>query len=240
MLSSFTVPFTPAGFTGREGGRACCRSQPAEAFSATKRLPAELRYRSLDLLMTTLPLIHHDSPLFRRWEKASYRLIDVGGYYQGRISGLGRLDSFLRDEDEARRRDFRESGIPNGHALDDFLLLSQLWVFGVYEMLRTLDEQLRADPRPWSPVDCGAVTAMKQKYERIRVPLAKLEPARRFKASDEVPIGACVLGKHEQKGWCWKIGPDKYIWRIDLAEELLAMVEALPLPVVLQKIRAEQ
>ena len=54
--------------------------------------------------------------------------------------------------------------------------LSRLWVLGAYELVRTVEEYLRANRG--SPAH-NAAFALKNRYERLRVPLAKHQAATR-------------------------------------------------------------
>jgi hypothetical protein len=58
--------------------------------------------------------------------------------------------------------------------LNDILMHSYLWVFGAYEIVRTLAQLTK------SPI----IVAVRESFERIRMPLAKLEASRKHRGAD--------------------------------------------------------
>lgn len=179
--------------------------------------------------MAVLPLVNPNDERAKLWEARALSLIRIDGQFPAIVRALGRLDSFLRSESGDAVDNFDDAGIPNAYVVEDYLALSQLWIFGAYEMLRSLDDRIRADPGLVAPTICSKVNSLKWRLARIRVPLAKLEPHDRHKG-DEVPRGACVVGKARDKGWCWQLNAETYVWRHDLADELLSLLDLFPTP----------
>ena len=178
-----------------------------------------------------LPLVEYDDKRLIKWDTKSLNLISVDGKFPGIVRGLGRLDCYLRIQDELIIQTFGKKDLyPNLSALEDFLTLSQLWVFGAYEFLRSLQQYLEAKKDLVDENKFEAVRDMKIKFERIRIPLAKLEPAKRFSNSDDVPKGALVLSNARDKGWCWKLNEEQYVWRKELGEDLLCFLDLFPTP----------
>lgn len=127
-----------------------------------------------------------------------------------RIQGLGIIDAELYDI--------------NKHDIDKFLdydlsvydhanIKSYLWVLGVYELFRMMDQRIREQP---GIIDDNATTTIrnaKKEFERIRVPLAKLEKAQRFKGDFSVP----KLGADDEQ-LAWQINENEIIRYRDLSD----------------------
>lgn len=100
--------------------------------------------------------------------------------------------------------------------------LSTLWIFGAYEVIRTLHQRLRKHPDP-SVKDselCFQIGELKKQFERVRIPLAKFEPAARF-PQDGLPIA----GVHLDKGATWFVNSTDRVTRLDLSDDLLRAVQ---------------
>src|SRR5207244_6838222 len=60
------------------------------------------------------------------------------------------------------------------------LTLSYFWVLAAYELVRTLDQRWRTGATTLPDESGNRVTTLKRRMERLRIPLAKMETARRF------------------------------------------------------------
>jgi hypothetical protein len=101
--------------------------------------------------------------------------------------------------------------------------LSRLWVLGAYELVRTIEQMLRRSNAPSSRLHTTAKD-LKWRFERLRMPLAKFETARRFPG--DWPIAYPSL--HEQTGAVgWHVAPNEFIERRMLADRLLEFLEQL-------------
>lgn len=173
-----------------------------------------------------------DSELQRRWVAASFAIGKIGhdpfgGHPAYQIQSLGRLDGRLRDEDKeiGELFDKNDEHEPSW-ALSDYLSVSRLWVLDGYELIRTLRGCLRA--KLWQPPDAvtGDLARVEGLFKRVRIPLAKFEPAfRTVQAApgDIVPEPVFVRGH----GAGWNIGdssPD-IVARQELADSLLRSLE---------------
>jgi hypothetical protein len=177
-----------------------------------------------------LPLVESNDERAKLWEQKCLNLIKIGGQFPAIVRALGRLDSFLRKESRSAVGDLEETEFPNLSVIEDYLALSQLWVFGAYELLRSIDQKLSEGDFALPMTTSAKVKEMKMRFARIRVPLAKLEPANRFRLVDEVPKGACVVSSAKEKGWCWQLNANTYVWRHDLGDELLSLLDLFPAP----------
>jgi len=142
------------------------------------------------------------------------------------IQGLGRLDHDLVVGDarflclsEERRATENES-----LALNYRITLSYLWVLGAYEVVRTIDQRCRENASAISHETSKSASALKIKFERLRILLAKFEPAKRHRETDsKVAYPALNL----DYGIAWLVEADTFISRKMLSDELLTFLECL-------------
>ena len=97
-------------------------------------------------------------------------------------------------------------------------------------MLRSLEKRIRPPSETVSAEVWKRVKSFKARMARIRAPLAKLTPTTGFAHVDEVPRGACVVNNAKDKGWCWQLNATTYVWRHDLGDELLWLLDGFPNP----------
>lgn len=101
--------------------------------------------------------------------------------------------------------------------------LSYFWVLGAYELVRVLDERTRKGD-PFCSKTFPEINGLKHEFERIRIPLAKLEASRRNKATDfqtAIPIFDFI-----KEGSSWIVAPNVAISRRELADKLLHQLTA--------------
>ena len=122
--------------------------------------------------MKMLYYLDEPSELEGRWQHGATKLsTGVAGAFS-EVYFLGRLDCALRNA-APDFADFSRTIQVGGSAAGwfDYWFLSQLWVFGAYEIIRTLDQRIsKAHPCK------DQVKNLKRHLERVRMPLAKLEP----------------------------------------------------------------
>lgn len=155
-----------------------------------------------------------DTQLQDRWRDAAWSLAGIFPPILIVVQSLGRVDQQPRATD-------REIG-PFAARHEDPPLLdltlhyaqSYLWVLGAYEITRTV-----ASHQPlFSPNDYKSILSLKNSFARLRMPLAKLEPARRHQATDYVyPQPAFGYGRGAE----WEVSPGALISRSHLADSLL-------------------
>lgn len=166
-----------------------------------------------------------DDGRLSRWLDASYHLDLNELYLVVMIQGLGRLDCALIEKENVLLSQQSEMtrSIDFSFQLEDQFALSALWVFGAYELVRTLDQQAHVafERRAISVSMKDALNELKRKFERVRVPLAKLEPSRRFKDKD-FRVATAELG---QLGVRWKVSEGTHIDRRELADSFLGFLE---------------
>lgn len=143
---------------------------------------------------------------YSEWIKVSLSWMrnDPSGITFTRIQGLGLIDAELYD---INRHDVNKT-TENGLTIYDYVnIKSYLWLLGVYELFRMMDQRIRENPEIANKNASVLINRAKIEFERIRVPMAKLEKARRFKDDYCVPkLGA----NEEQLGW--QINNDEIIY----------------------------
>ncbi len=140
---------------------------------------------------------------------------------------LGRLDARLIDEE---RRFTAPPDLPpedsvlfdDNEAFQDHLLLSYLWVLGAYELVRSIDQQCGDSAKAIGQPLVKEIRAVKQLFARVRVPLAKFEPARAHRDTDWRIAWPNV---QPDSGIGWRVAADTVISRRLLADRLLEALE---------------
>lgn len=159
------------------------------------------------------------SPRLHRWVSASFAAAPDERYMPVTIQGLGRLDHDLYAFD---RQLLSATGVLHSDgdegALSYHITLSYLWVLGAYEVIRAMKQ------RKWGAnKDDQALVHLLRKYERIRMPLAKFEPARRHENTDS-KIAYPVLNSEHGVGW--QVAPEVFISRGELSDAFLSWLES--------------
>jgi len=167
-----------------------------------------------------------DQPRYAQWVRASNGLKVIAPGLPAFIQGLGKLDAQLVHQDAAflalsqqQRECFDES-----INLTDRITMSRLWVFGAYEAVRTLSQRVRKNPRLVTTRLAARVSRTKKHFERVRVPLAKLEPANAHTATD---FGEAVPALDRQLRVSWKVAKRVVVPRQKLSEDLLKLLKAI-------------
>src|SRR5690349_3358471 len=120
-----------------------------------------------------------DQPRYRRWVDASHGVDDIEPAMAPYIQGLGKIDAQLVQQDAAfnalsadERGTFEQS-----LKLTDRFTVSRLWVLGAYEVVCALDQRVHGSPPLLTKRQRERVRGTKRAFARVRMPLAKLEPA---------------------------------------------------------------
>ena len=92
----------------------------------------------------------------------------------------------------------------------------------MYEVLRTLSQKLRNDAKLGKAHPAADdVRLLRIRFERVRIPLAKFEPALNF-PTDYNYISSSVGGPD---GWGWLVADKTIIYRNSLADEVLNLFD---------------
>ncbi len=161
----------------------------------------------------------------QRWVGGSFALAMFEKFMVPVAQQLGRLDCQLLAEDQrymALSQDNRET-IEEAIRFDHQLTMSYLWVLGAYELVRTVDQRARDNLALLGSDQRDAITQVKQRFARLRVPLAKMEPAAAFRDTDTAIAYSALVRDH---GIGWLIGSTG-ITRKELADDLLALLDKL-------------
>jgi hypothetical protein len=165
-----------------------------------------------------------DRARYNRWKRASFALLQVEPFLTQTLQQLGRIDASLYQKDirfrEIRTRE--DAGPGEWDDLVESTTLAYLWVLGAYEVVRTIDQRCR-ELRLQSIAQCSSSSIVKHSFERVRIPLAKLEPANRHKASD---TGFAYPTLNSTHGIGWKVADEVVISRGALSSELLEFLES--------------
>ena len=159
------------------------------------------------------------------WVKNSFAAARFEQFLPVTIQMLGRLDCHLIAEDArfvSLASEVRE-GIPEALRLNDRFTLSYLWVLGAYEVIRTIHQRVPQVVDLDGGVASEIVTT-KRRFARLRIPLAKMEPARAHEDTDG-PIAYPAL--HPTLGTAWQVAPEAFISRRELSDLLLTVLEHL-------------
>lgn len=162
---------------------------------------------------------------YEDWVQVSFRWIrDID-----RDEGLPHHIQMLGIEDAELREIGKQNLFDNqGRPLKDefgILLLERwqirahLWVLGAYELVRMLSERVHNDHSLTTDKAIEKIHETKRQFERVRVPLAKLEPSRRNVLTD-FPVAYAGIGS---EGLAWKVADDVIISQHQLSDLLWEM-----------------
>jgi len=160
-----------------------------------------------------------------RWQRAS-RVFKKEVMWLTIVGGqLGRLDADLIAKEALLLR--RAKPMPGGGRQVQYgneLFLSYLWVLGGYEFVRVLSQRQKEGP-PFFQDHLPNVRPLKRLYERVRMPLAKLEPAKKYRKTDYAIAFPHFDLKKGRIGW--SVASDVVITRRELSDKLLEFLEAI-------------
>jgi hypothetical protein len=124
---------------------------------------------------------------------------------RGRGRDREKFDLVMRDLDELNQR----------------VAMAVLWVFGAYEVIRTLDESLGTGQRQLPKSIRNRVTSLKNRFARVRMPLAKLQPE--YRHPNEYSIAPVVV----RQSIGWRIADRYTVSRRSLSDALLGLLQQL-------------
>ena len=167
-----------------------------------------------------------DELRWERWITVSNALVKIEPFFLPIIQGLGSLDSRLVFEDKefcALPLDHIPTTKETSKLMERFTY-SYLWVLGLYELVRTVDERCRENPKFLGDVLNGKIKTLKHQIERLRIPLAKMKPSKLHEKTDS-PIAYPAM--HQSLGISWQLGETTYISRRELSDETLNLFEEI-------------
>ncbi len=159
-----------------------------------------------------------------RWIKVSIGLMRFEPHMMPLVQQLGRLDVRLILADATWIETTRKKNAnPNdGDALHEHITQSYLWVLGAYEVVRTLWEMMK-DGKDNVPADVvDHFQRVKKRFARVRMPLAKMQPASGFSEDSHV----AYPGLHQEYGVAWQLNGTTILSRRELSDAFLEALEA--------------
>ncbi|MEW6713519.1 MAG: hypothetical protein AB1306_00305 [Nitrospirota bacterium] len=174
--------------------------------------------------MHILTISTEHAPRHLKWLVGAYKLSAHHIGFAESLNGLGRLDCALRSAEIPYYNYIIGGKI--GEPMDivtDFHCLSNIWTMGMYEGLRILSQKLSKDSKlgkAHSATD--EVNLLKQKFARVRIPLAK------FEAASQSPTDYDYLSQSigdSIKGWGWIVTDKTVIYRNELADDVLQLFD---------------
>jgi hypothetical protein len=157
-----------------------------------------------------------------RWRNASWSLAGIFPPLMLVVQQLGRLDIQLRQIDNFIEPYALKQQDPPNFDLTMHLTQSYLWVLGVYEIARAVSQYSASNPDLFSESDKPRITALKQDIARLRVPLAKFEPASKHRKTD---YAFPMPGTSKDQGTVWAVSGNTVISRSQLANSFLDVYE---------------
>lgn len=166
-----------------------------------------------------------DYERYSDWVKRSFRWIreekDQGIPHHIQILGI--VDAELRG---IRREHIYDQ---NGRPLEDeygilmlerYQIQAHLWLLGAYELVRMISHRLRLSPDFASDESIKKVNEAKRHFERVRIPLAKLEPAARHKDTDYEVVDTGI----GERGLGWRVSENVIVYQEELSDLLYEML----------------
>jgi hypothetical protein len=159
-----------------------------------------------------------------RWIRASVTTAEFEQFMVIFVQGLGRLEISLGEGDQLFLANFEENknSLPESLKLSERFTLSHLWVLGAYEVVRTICQRITENRASVPEEIARSFNELKREFARIRIPLAKMEPASAYKDTDSQ---IAFLALSPTRGIGWEVAQGVFISRQDLADRLLATLE---------------
>jgi len=167
-----------------------------------------------------------DQPRYAEWVRLSHRAAKFEKFMTPAIQGLGKMDAVLTAKDAAylqlpqRERESFERSIE----LTERFTESYLWVLGAYEIIRTMDQRVRESAGLVDQTGSQLIRDAKHKFERVRIPLAKFEAARRHSDTDSAVAFPALNPQH---GIAWCVADNVFVTRRELSECFMALLRAV-------------
>jgi hypothetical protein len=158
---------------------------------------------------------------YKEWIQSSHSFARVEPFMIPVLQGLGRLDCQLIEQDNqyAHCSEQNLPSIQESVLLTDRFTLSYLWVLGAYEFVRTLDQRCQKDKDAFGLVLNQRIKDLKHAFERLRIPLAKMEPAKHHPNDSTIAYPAIS----RENGEAWQVARDVYISHRELSNALLQL-----------------
>lgn len=169
-----------------------------------------------------------DYSVYEKWVMKSFRWIREGkdSHIPHHVQMLGIVDAELRGIRQEDLFDSFGSPIEDSYGirvLERHQIKAHLWVLGAYELVRMMSQRLRENEELAQTDSILKVNETKKLFERVRVPMAKLEPSKRHGKSD-FDVAYAGMGP---RGLGWKVSADTIIYQEELSDALYDMFSHL-------------
>jgi len=160
---------------------------------------------------------------YQEWASASRYVGEASVFAIDAVNGLGLIDEQLVGKEAEVMVQFQGISGPIDTPISlELRTLSHLWVLGAYEVVRVLSNWTRRD----ATISFGALSPqlveLKHRFERLRIPLAKQEVARRHKDTDSPFAFPILLAGY---GVAWRVSDTTIISRRELADGFLVLLK---------------
>lgn len=166
-------------------------------------------------------------PRFYKWIKLSHQISFGEPFLVPFIQNLGSMEMDLDSRERLLLAEMREK---NELPIESLVLLnrvmsdSQLWVLGAYEAIRTVSQRadIEAQAGSFQKAEAEKIRTVKHYFERVRVPLAKMEPSKRHKDTDSKIAYPTLLKEH---GVAWMLNEEFIVSRLELSNAFLSLLK---------------
>ncbi|NNA48366.1 hypothetical protein HBO18_30070 [Pseudomonas lactis] len=161
---------------------------------------------------------------FDRWVMVSIGMARFEEHLVSLIQDMGQLDADLCAFDAriVKADPEQMNAIYSFDSVQHHRTQSYLWVLGAYEILRTLAQRIREGQSDDSPDVGEKIKDARDRFARVRVPLAKFEAAGRYKATDN---HIAYPGVDLTYGIAWQMNDNEVISRQELSDAFLEALE---------------
>ncbi|MCW8833426.1 MAG: hypothetical protein OQK09_13755 [Colwellia sp.] len=169
-----------------------------------------------------------DYSVYEKWVTKSFRWVraEKDTHLPHHIQMLGIVDAELRGIRKSDLFDTKNNPISDENgilALERHQIKAHLWVLGAYELVRMIAQRLWEDETQASTKSREKVIEVKKIFERLRMPMAKLEASKRNKKTD-FDIAYAGMG---EKGLGWRVSPEVVIYQEELSDLLFEMFNCM-------------
>ncbi|MBC8552436.1 MAG: hypothetical protein H8D23_22640 [Candidatus Brocadiales bacterium] len=164
--------------------------------------------------------MNFDMKRYASWIELSTHIIRVEKAMVPIINALGNKDCDLveRDSEALDLALEAENDIGANSELDMIITDSYLWILGMYELVRSLHQIARAGHALLNEEAIAILAELDGAYRRVRIPLAKLEPARGYEDTDWSEV-LPILEPGEGIGW--QLSEKDFVTRRSLSDKTL-------------------
>ncbi|NVZ29682.1 hypothetical protein HX881_29310 [Pseudomonas gingeri] len=168
-------------------------------------------------------MVFDEDDRFQRWIKVSIGLMRFEPHLMGLVQSLGDMDIKLYETDEKLVDYYCQKNIsPDYEDIQGHVTQSYLWVLGAYEVVRTLTQRMSENQCNDPSQVFENFRQVKTRFARVRVPLAKFEPASIHKKTDS---HIAYPGFSFNLGIAWQVSEGVIVSRRELSDALLNALE---------------